>query len=84
MLKVHVEYSMRYLIGGKKLQIFLLRFIIGNAVCDAPIEIAGKFCKYFSNIGPQLAEKIPNSNDTYSCFLPPKNVNYLFLDPASS
>ena len=23
-------------------------FIIGNAVCDAPIEIVGKFCEYFS------------------------------------
>ena len=59
-------------------------FIIGDAVCDAPIEIAGKFCEYFSNIGPKLAEKIPNSNDTYTRFLPPKNVNSLFLDPASS
>ena len=59
-------------------------FIIGNAVCDAPIEIAGKLCEYFSNIGPKLAEKMPNSNDTYTRFLPPQNVNSLFFDPASS
>ena len=53
-------------------------------MCDAPIEIAGKFCKYFSNIDPKLAEKIPNSNDTYTRFSPPKTVTSLFLDPASS
>ena len=37
-------------------------------------------------ISPKLAEKIPNSNDTYPRFLPPKNVNSLFLDidPSSS
>lgn len=53
-------------------------------MCDAPTEIAKKFCEYFSTVGPKLAEKIPNANDTYPRFLPPKNADSLFLDPASS
>ena len=50
-------------------------------MCDAPTETASKFREYFSNIGPQLVEKIPHSQDSYLRFLPPKNVNSLFLIP---
>ena len=59
-------------------------FIIGHNVCDAPTEIASKFCEYFSNIGPKLDDKIPHLKDSNLHILPPKNVNLLFLDPASS
>ena len=56
-------------------------------MCDAPIEIAGKFCEYFSNIGPKLAEKYL-TRMTLTCihaFYPPKRLlNSLFFDPASS
>ena len=53
-------------------------------MCDAPTEIASKFCEYFSNIGPKLDDKIPHLKDSNLRILPPKNVNLLFLDPASS
>ena len=40
-----------------------------------PKEIANLFCKYFTNIGPNLASKIPASEKSHSSFLPPKLVN---------
>ena len=36
-----------------------------------PIEIANQFCKYFTNIGPSLASKIPVSEKSRNSFYPP-------------
>ena len=41
----------------------------GKTVTD-PLDIANGFCKYFMNIGPSLAEKIPASNRSFWSFLP--------------
>ena len=48
-----------------------------------PKEIANLFCKYFTNIGPNLASKIPASEKSHSSFLPPKLLNSIFLEVAS-
>ena len=40
-----------------------------------PKEIANLFCKYFSNIGRNLASKIPGSEKSHRSFLLPKLVN---------
>ena len=48
-----------------------------------PKKIAYLFCKYFSNIGPNLAHKITASEKSHSSFLPPKLVNTIFLEVAS-
>ena len=48
-----------------------------------PKEIANLFCKYFTNIGPNLASKIPVSEKSHNSFLPPKLVNSIFLDAAN-
>ena len=48
-----------------------------------PIEIANQFCKYFTNIGPSLASKIPVSEKSHNSFLSPKLVNSLFLETAN-
>ena len=45
-----------------------------------PKEIANFFCKYFTNIGPNLASKIPVSGKSHNSFLLPKLVNSIFLD----
>ena len=45
--------------------------------------MANLFCKYFTNIGPNLASKIPASEKSHSSFLPPKLVNSIFLEVAS-
>lgn len=44
-----------------------------------PVEIGTKFCKYFTNIGPNLAKAIPDVNSTFRSFLdddshPPWNL----------
>ena len=48
-----------------------------------PKEIANLFCKYFSNIGTNLASNIPASEKSHSSFLPPKLVDPIFLEVAS-
>ena len=45
-----------------------------------PKDIANFFCKYFTNIGPNLASKMPVSEKSHNSFLPPKLVNSIFLD----
>ena len=45
-------------------------------------KIANLFCKYFTNIGPNLASKIPASEKSHSSFLPPKLVNSIFREVA--
>ena len=47
-----------------------------------PKEIANYnlLCKCFTNIGPNLASKIPLSEKSHNSFLPPKLVNSIFLD----
>ena len=45
-----------------------------------PKEIADQFCKYFTNIGPSLASKIPGSLNSFSHFLPERLVNSVFLE----
>ena len=44
-----------------------------------PEEIANFLCKYFTNIGPNLASKIPVSEKSHNSFLPPKLVYSIFL-----
>ena len=36
----------------------------GNALTDS-VEIADRLCKYFTNIGPNLARSIPNVNPSF-------------------
>ena len=45
-----------------------------------PKEVANQFCKYFTNIGPSLASKIPKSTNSFSQFLPDRLVNSVFLE----
>ena len=48
-----------------------------------PKEIANLFCKYFTNVGPNLASNIPASEKSHSSFLPPKLLNSIFLEVRS-
>ena len=40
-----------------------------SGVIKSPNEIANQFNKYFSEVGPNLAEKIPNSSKHFTGFL---------------
>ena len=44
----------------------------GRTITD-PKEVADSFCKYFSNLGPNLAKAIPEVNFSFRSFLPDNN-----------
>ena len=48
-----------------------------------PIDIANTFCKYFTNIGPDLARKIPDTNVSYRSFLNSNCNESIFLRPTN-
>ena len=55
----------------------------GKTVTD-PLDIANGFCKYFTNIGPSLAGKIPASNRSFWSFLPSTVNESIILKPTST
>jgi len=59
---------------------FPLHFLIDNVPCSEPQEIANEFNKYFIEIGPSLAGKIPHlQNLAYSDYLTGNNIqNFSF------
>jgi hypothetical protein len=67
----------------KNLPDTLLQKSSNNNVTN-PQEIANKFIKYFVNIGPQLAKKIPgNDNITYDSYLNGNYVESMFIEPVT-
>ena len=46
-------------------------------------EISNKFNRYFINVGPSLARKIPTSTKSYRDFLPPRNEESMYLTPVT-
>ena len=48
-----------------------------------PIDIANTFCKYFTNIGPGLASKIPDTNVSFRSFLNSNCNESIFLRPTN-
>ena len=52
----------------------------GETITD-PVEIADKFCKYFTNIGPNLARAIRALNFSFSSFLGGVNHPPIIMQP---
>ena len=52
----------------------------GKTITD-PVEIADKFCKYFTNIGPNLARATRHVNSSLSSFLDDVNHPPITLQP---
>ena len=44
-------------------------FTFADKIITDHFEIADRFCKYFTNIGPDLASKIPQANSSFRTFL---------------
>ena len=55
----------------------------GRSITD-PVEVADRFCKYFSNIGPNLASAIPTVNTSFRSFLDNNNNTPITLKPTNS
>ena len=56
-------------------------FIYNDKEINDPVKIANKFCEFFTNIGPNLAGKIPNTHLSYHTFLQNGISKSLFLKP---
>ena len=54
-----------------------------NTEISDPVEIANRFCDYFTNIGPNLAKKIPTSPNSHQTFLSGNFPNSIFLKLAT-
>ena len=54
-------------------------FKSGNQELSDSAQIAEQFCKYFTNIGPSLANNLPVSQKSYRSFLSGNFANSLFL-----
>ena len=54
-------------------------FKLGDQELPDPNEIAEHFCEYFTNIGPNLANKLQKSTKSYKYFLTDNFPNSLFL-----
>ena len=59
------------------------RFKTGTGSLTDPKDIANSFCKYFANIGPELASKIPHQNVSTRTFLNSNNSESIFLYPTN-
>ena len=55
----------------------------GNTLTD-PIEIADRFCKYFTNTGPNLARSIPSVNPSFFFYLGDNNHPSINLKPTTT
>jgi hypothetical protein len=58
-------------------------FQVGDRLVTHTTEIANGFCKFFSNIGPSLANKIPAVTSSFRDCLGPSNSETIFLKPTS-
>ena len=58
-------------------------FLVNGVEYSDPNVIANQFCKYFSRLGPNLANKIQNVSVSSSSFLSGEFVNSLFLELAT-
>ena len=54
----------------------------GRTITD-PVEIANRLCKYFTNIGPNLASAIPAVNSSFLSFLTCNNNTAITLKPTT-
>ena len=58
-------------------------FKVDNFEISDPIEIANRFCNYFSNIGPNLAKKIQSTPNSHLNSLVGQYPNSIFFNPAT-
>ncbi len=52
-------------------------------IISNPHEIANKFNEYFTNIGPEIACKLPNTEKTFNEYLSNRCKNSFFIEPVT-
>ena len=58
-------------------------FIYDDKKIKDPVEIADKFCNFFTNIGSNLFNKLPKTDVSYQTFLKNRINESIFLKPVS-
>ena len=53
----------------------------GNSLRTDPLDVANIFNKYFVEVGPKLASKIPTSKHHFSKYLKHSLINSIYLSP---
>ena len=48
-----------------------------------PREIANRFCEYFTNVGPSLANKLPDSGTSHDSYLTNRISETIFCNPVT-
>ena len=71
-------------INQKKKSSAFPEFFVNGCLVSEPHTIANKFNDYFSNIGNNLAKKIPPASCSFQDFLTERNVESIFLKPVQS
>ena len=73
------------LLIGRKINIKQIQFFAhDNREISDPLEIASRFCHYLSNIGPNLAKKIPVSlSASPESYLSGQFLNAMHLVPVT-
>jgi len=62
----------------------LFYWLADGEIIDDPGKIANLFCKYFSNIGPNLAKKIPSTTKDIKDYLPNQTSFKMDISPVTS
>ena len=63
---------------------FLIISIINSSTTISdPVKIADEFNKYFVQIGPQLAKKIPNNSISYRNYPKGYYAESIFIEPVA-
>ena len=71
------------IIGKHKTTSYNNRFKLNNITITDPSEIAKQFNKYFVNVGPTLASKIPNVNRSAHSYLRDQYIHSFFFAPVA-
>ena len=56
------------------------QLVINNKKINDKTEIANNFNEFFANVGPKLAEKIPDVNKTFESYIPAIDTSLLHTD----
>ena len=73
----------KQLINRKRINKIPRYFIINDKQIDDKLEIANSFNKFYTNLGPSLASKIPDKGVDPSSFLTNHISNSIFLSPVT-
>ena len=68
------------IINKKKSNCINFRFFVNNSITSNKQEIADGFNAFFVNVGPNLANKIPDDGRSATSLMPNKNIHNMYIE----